>query len=39
MKIIYAKYGYGIDEELIKPKTFSFFSIEKDEELQDLVLN
>jgi len=39
MKIIYAKYGYGIDEECPKLKSKSILSIEKDEEIFNLVLN
>ena len=39
LKIIYAKYGYGIDEELIKFKENSIQPINKDDEIMDLVLN
>ena len=39
IKIIYAKYGYGLDEEWVKLSSNSISPIGKDEEIFDLVLN
>lgn len=39
LKIIYAKYGYGIDEELVEFEKRSIQPIHKDDEIMDLVLS
>ena len=39
LEIIYAKYGYGIDEELVEFEKKSIQPINKDDEIMDLVLS